>query len=234
MVERLDVPVGDGVMPARLWLPEAGTGPGLVLLQEIFGVTRNIVRRAEDLARLGYVVAAPELFWRLERTEVDETEPGALETAMGLVGRLDWEQTVADAAATLETLRTDDRVHDGTGVLGFCFGGGLAFNVAAVDDPDVLVSYYGSALPDLLHLAPQVSAPSLHHFGTADSFLDAETVARIRAAVTGTGHTVAFETYDGADHAFDNADFALHHPEASARAWERTVAFLREHLPAGS
>ncbi|MGN6131753.1 MAG: dienelactone hydrolase family protein [Nocardioidaceae bacterium] len=231
MSERLDVPVPDGLLPARLWVPEAGSGPGIVLLQEIFGVTRNIVRRAQDLAALGYVVAAPELFWRLDRTEVDETEPAALETAMGLVGRLDWEQTVADAVATLQVLRADDRVRGRVGVLGFCFGGGLAFNVAAVADPDVLVSYYGSALPDLLDLAPRVTAPSLHHFGTADSFLDAATVARVRAGVTGTGSTVAFETYDGADHAFDNADFALHHPEASARAWRRTVAFLAEHLP---
>jgi carboxymethylenebutenolidase len=115
-------------------------------------------------------------------------------------------------------------------VLGFCFGGGLGFHVAAVAEPDVLVSYYGSALRDLLHLAPQVTAPSLHHFGTADDFVDAGTVERIREAVTSTDADVRFETYDGANHAFDNDDFYFHHPEASALAWQRTLELLAQHL----
>jgi carboxymethylenebutenolidase len=93
-----------------------------------------------------------------------------------------------------------------------------------------MVSYYGSAIPGLLHLAPQVSAPSLHHFGLADEYIDADTVARIRDAVAGRDG-VEFETYVGANHAFDNSDFVLHHPEASAVAWQRTVAFLHERLP---
>jgi carboxymethylenebutenolidase len=118
-------------------------------------------------------------------------------------------------------------------VVGFCFGGGLAFNVAAVDAPDVLVSYYGSSIPDLLDLAPQVTAPSLHHFGTADDYLDQDTVERVRAAVTAGEGTVEFERYDGANHAFDNPDFPLHHAEASALAWKRTLAFLARELPAG-
>ncbi len=115
------------------------------------------------------------------------------------------------------------------GVVGFCFGGALGFNVAASGDPDVLVSYYGSSLPTMLDLAPDVTAPSLHHFGLADSYIDTDTVAAVRTALTGPN--VTFETYPGADHAFDNPDFALHHPEASALAWGRTVEFLAEHLP---
>jgi carboxymethylenebutenolidase len=150
---------------------------------------------------------------------------------MGRVQQLDWDTTVADAVAALEHLRGRDEVDGRVGLIGFCFGGGLAFNVAAVDDADVLVSYYGSSLPGLLELAPQVTAPSLHHFGLADDYIDAETVSRIREAVTAGRDDVRFETYDGANHAFDNWDFALHHPEASALAWRRTVDFLHEELP---
>ena len=95
----------------------------------------------------------------------------------------------------------------------------------------MLVSYYGSALPGLLDLAPQVTAPSLHHFGTADDYIDGPTVERIREAVTAGDATVEVETYEGANHAFDNSDFALHHPSASALAWERTLAFLARELP---
>jgi carboxymethylenebutenolidase len=117
-------------------------------------------------------------------------------------------------------------------VLGFCFGGGLAFNVAAETEPAAVVSYYGSSLTDLLGLAPQVTCPSLHHFGTADDFLDADAVRTVTGAVTADGRPARVETYDGANHAFDNDDFVLHHPEASQQAWGTTLAFLREQLPA--
>ncbi len=232
MDQRIGVTVADGSMPAQLWFPPAGTGPGLLLLHEIFGVSGYVRRRAADLAAAGYVVLAPELYWRLGGAVLDESSPTALDDAMGLVSRVDWSVTVADAVAALGSLRALPQVRGGSGVLGFCFGGGLAFNVAAQDSPDVLVSYYGSMLPNLLDLAPRVTAPSLHHFGEADAYVDLPTVERIRQAVTtGPGGPVRFETYPGANHAFDNPDFTLHHPEASALAWERTLAFLAEHLP---
>ena len=227
--ERTTITTAGGEMPAWQWAPPGGSGPGVLLLQEIFGVSSYIKRRGAALAAAGYVVAAPELYWRLGPSlpALDESAPGVLETAMGRVNRLDWEQTVGDAVAALDVLRSrTDRV----GVLGFCFGGGLAFNVAAVSEPDCLVSYYGSALPQLLDLAPQVTAPSLHHFGLADDFIDTETVSRIRSAVTAGGAEVEFHTYENANHAFDNDDFALHDPSASALAWERTLDFLGRHL----
>jgi carboxymethylenebutenolidase len=222
-----------GEMPARLWLPPSGRGPGLLLLQEIFGVSGYIQRRSADLAAAGYVVLAPELYWRLDTTPIDESAPGAIDEAMGRAQQLDWPTTVQDAVAALRRLKAREEVSGGTGVIGFCFGGGLAFNVAAVEEVDALVSYYGSALPGLLDLAPQVTAPSLHHFGTADDYLDTDAVARIREAVTSGGTPVEFETYEGANHAFDNDVFVLHHPQASKLAWQRTLAFLARVLPVG-
>ena len=232
MSQRDGVPTDAGEMPAYLWLPEGGTGPGLLLLQEIFGVSAYIQRRAADLAAAGYVVLAPELYWRLDATRVDESSPSAIDDAMALAGQLDWDTAVTDAVAALRHLRARDEVHGGAGLVGFCFGGGLAFNVAAEDSPDALVSYYGSAIPDLLDLAPLVKAPSLHHFGLADDYIDSASVERIRAAVTADGRPVEFEVYEGANHAFDNDDFFLHHPEASALAWQRTLDFLGRTLPA--
>ena len=222
-----------GEMPAALWLPEAGSGPGVLLLQEIFGVSTYIRQRGADLAEAGYVVLAPELYWRIDQGAIDESAPDAFDQAFGAMQRLDWDTTLEDAVAALEHLRAREEVRGGTGVLGFCFGGGLAFNVAAVDKPDVLVSYYGSAIPGLLELAPNVSAPSLHHFGLADEYIDPATVERIRVAVTDTEAPVQFQTYDGANHAFDNPNLHLHHPEASATAWRTTVDFLHRELPIG-
>jgi carboxymethylenebutenolidase len=218
-----------GSMPAHRWLPEGGQGPGLLLLQEIFGVSKFIRARAADLAALGYLVLAPELYWRLDQTEVDEDAPDAIEQAVALRMRFDWDVGVRDAQAVLEWLRADTAVGPGVGVFGFCFGGGLAFNLTAIDAPDVLVSYYGSDIPRLLELAPRIGAPSLHHFGLADVYIPMDAVTRIEAAVRRPG--VQFETYPGAGHAFDNPMPVFHDPRASAQAWARTVAFLQREFP---
>lgn len=219
-------------MPAFRFLPEAGSGPGIVLFQEIFGVSDYIKSRAADLAALGYVVFVPEIYWRLDDSEVDDSRDDALERGLALMSRVDWDAAVRDGVATLSVARADEHVRGGVGVVGFCFGGGLAFHVAAVDDPDVLVSYYGSALPNLLGLAGEVTAPSLHHFGTSDDYVPLEVVERIREAVA--GEHVRFELYDAAGHAFDNPMPIFHHPEASAAAWRNTVDFLSTYLPAAA
>jgi carboxymethylenebutenolidase len=230
------VPTGTGDLPTRLWLPPGGQGPGIVVLQEIFGVSPYIRRRAAALARLGYVVAAPEMFWRLGVTDPVEGED-ALQQGMALVRRLDWDRAVLDAYAAVEWLRDREDVTAGVGVVGFCFGGGLGYAVAAgleaegATPLDALVSYYGSALPGL-HDTVAVSAPSLHHFGLADSFIDTDTVRRIEASLAKEPQTVVV-TYAGADHAFDNDDMPWFHAGASGEAWARTLEFLREQLPTG-
>lgn len=220
----------DGDMPALMWLPATGTGPGLVLVQEIFGLSAYIQARAADLAQLGYLVLAPELYWRLPDHEIDEDQPNALDRAMSVAGRVDWNQVVSDTASALRSLRERTETGGVAGLIGFCFGGGVAFNVAAVEEPDVLVSYYGSALPGLLGLADQVTAPSLHHFGLSDAYIDRDEIELIRNVVTANPRAV-FETYEGAGHAFDNPSPVFHHPAASNAAWQTTMRFLARELP---
>lgn len=227
VTEIVDVPVRDGEMPAHLWLPEAGRGPGIVLVQEIFGVSPYIRRRAADLAALGYAVLVPELFWRLGVAAVPNG-PDMLAEGVALSQRFDWPTGVADTVAAQRVLRERPEVTGPSALLGFCFGGGMAFEVAATESPDALVAYYGSALPRLLGLAGRVTCPTLMHFGTADAYLDPPTVERIRAAVAPQGARV--ELHDGADHAFDNADFVNFDADAAAAAWAQTTAFLAEHL----
>ncbi|MDN5724831.1 MAG: dienelactone hydrolase family protein [Propionibacteriales bacterium] len=225
----INVPTAAGEMPAHLHLPDDDIGPGLVLVHEIFGVSTYVRQRAADLAAIGYVVLVPEFYWRLDPPPIDEAAEDFLQVAMGLAEQTDWAAAVDDGVAALHQLAGLDTVRGPVGIAGFCWGGGLAFNVAAVADPAVLVSWYGSALPQLLDLAPRVTAPSLHHFGTADAYIDAEAVARIRTAVAGP--RTEFELYDGAGHAFDNPHPLFHHPAASAAAWQRTADFLARELP---
>ena len=218
-------------MPADLHLPPGGRGPGIVLFQEIFGVTAYVTDRARDLAGQGYVVLVPHVYWRQgdPRIEGDDALPRAMEA----LGSLAWPTAVADGAAALAALRARPEVDGPAGVLGFCFGGGLAFAVAAQPgaDPDFLVSYYGSALPDLLDLAPRVRCPSLHHFGLADAYIPPEIVRRIEDAVTADGADTTFRTYAGAGHAFDNPAPAFHHADAAREAWSATEAWLAERVP---
>lgn len=214
-------------MPAHLWLPASGRGRGILLFQEIFGISPYVQRRAADLAAAGYVVLAPEFYWRLGESGV-ANGPDMLAEGLALMQRLDWDAAVGDALAAQAWLREQPQVDGEVAFVGFCFGGGLAFATAAHGQPSALVSYYGSALPNLLDLAPRVQMPSLHHFGDADAYLDQQTVAHIRAAVAGP--RTDFYTYPEADHAFDNDDFVTYHPEASTIAWGLTVQFLAQHL----
>lgn len=220
----------DGELPVHRWLPPSGTGPGILLLQEIFGISSYIRSRAADLAAAGYVVHAPELYWRLTDGGLDEDAPDVLERGMALAGRLPWDEAVRDAQAALGALRSAPEVTGPVAIVGFCYGGGLGFAVAAQEAPNALVSYYGSALPTLLDLAPQVRVPSLHHFGTADTYIPLDVVGRVRQAVQQVGPQVELELYEGAGHAFDNPSPMFHHAAASAQAWPRTLRFLAEHL----
>jgi carboxymethylenebutenolidase len=224
----VEISVEGGALPVHTWLPASGSGPGILLVQEIFGVSPYIRERAADLAAAGYVVHAPELYWRLGQPPLDETAPDLLPQAMARMNGLPWDTAVADLLEALQHLRADEAVTGKVGLVGFCYGGGLAFAVAARASVDALVAYYGSAIPALLDLAPAVTAPSLHHFGEADSYIPPDVVDSIREAVTRDG--AELHTYPGADHAFDNTRPEFHHPEASALAWQRTLAFLRRHL----
>lgn len=241
----LPIPTDAGELPGLLWLPEnlEEPVPGLVVLQEIFGLSDYVQQRCADLAALGYAVLAPQLFARLDPPLVGvedwEDLDSWLAEGMELTGRLPWERAEADAIAALGALRAHGAVEsEHVGLVGFCYGGGLAFAAAASAaeesrPPSVLVSYYGSALPTLLDRAAQVEVPSLHHFGTADAFIPAEQVEQIREAVTarGTRQQVRFVLHEGAGHAFDNPHPGLHHADAAEAAWQLTVGFLAESLP---
>jgi carboxymethylenebutenolidase len=228
------VPTHDGGrMPAFLALSGAGRGPGLVLIQEIFGVTDYLKSRARDLANLGYVVLVPELYWRLgPGLATDETTEAGLQEAFGLFSRLDAAQAADDCAAALDYLRAMPEVGGRAGVMGFCLGGRLAYEVGVRANPDVVVSYYGAGIADRLEDAPKLRCPVIFHFGGADPYLPADQAQRIEAAFAGHANA-EFHSQPGAGHAFDNFRAPIfYHQAAADAAWPQTEAFLRRAYPA--
>ncbi|MEP6658581.1 MAG: dienelactone hydrolase family protein [Acidimicrobiales bacterium] len=227
------VTVEDGTFDMHVWRPAAGQGPGILLLQEIFGVGPYIRAVGERLADLGYVVGAPDVFWRLSpHWEADHSTEG-LTQSIELVGKFDFTTGVTDCVAALNRLRELPEVHRGVGVMGFCLGGLLTYQVAAHGDPDVAVSYYGSNTASFLDLAPKITCPIMFHYGGNDPYIPNEQVEQIRATFESrTDAHVHVESEAG--HAFDNHEAAMfHNPEAAQRAWARTTAFLASHLPVG-
>jgi carboxymethylenebutenolidase len=233
-VEKVSTP--DGTFDLTVWLPETGRGPGLLLIQEIYGVGDYISAVAEDLAGLGYVVAAPDLFWRLKPGhQAEHTEQG-LKESLEISSRFDPEQGVADADAALDHLAALPEVEGpeaegGLGVIGFCLGGTIAYFLAARAQLDAVVSFYGSGVPGQVDVLAQISAPIQFHFGGSDPYIPRDQVARVEQAARAADNA-EIHVEEDAGHAFHNRKAPMfHHPEAAARAWRRTEEFLARHLP---
>jgi carboxymethylenebutenolidase len=229
-VER--VPTADGDMDAHVVLPEAGSGPGIVVLQEIFGVGGYIKESADRLAALGYVALAPDLYWRIERgVTLDHDETG-MGRAFETMQKMDHELAVRDSIDALKTLRGLPEVTGGrAGVLGFCLGGTLAFQVAVGADPDVAVCYYGSGIAGALDRGGAISCPVLFHFGGQDPYIPRAQVDQV-CAFAASRPGMECHVQEDAGHAFDNHDAPMfYQPEPAARAWEITKDFLARTLP---
>jgi carboxymethylenebutenolidase len=232
--EMISATDGSGSFAGTVTVPPAGQGPGLLLLQEIFGVNEYLRAVGQRLAALGYVTLAPDLFWRQEPGVDLPHDESAMGKGMQLAQGFDADKGAADLGASLAALRSLPEVGGrGAGVLGFCFGGTMAFLAAAVHDPDVAVSYYGSGVPSMLGMADQITCPILFHFGEADPFLPLEGAKAVEAAFGGR-EGCEVHIHAGAGHAFDNS-FAptFHQPEPATAAWDQTSAFLARHLPVG-
>lgn len=230
------VTVADGSFELHVWVPAKGRGPGIVLFQEIFGVGPYIRAVGARLADLGYVVAAPDVFWRLERNWESDHTPEGLTSSIGLVGRFDFPTGIGDCVAAVARTADLPEVAGGLGLMGFCLGGLLTYHVAARTCgtplmPKAAVSYYGSNIAASLDLASKITCPIMFHFGGNDAYIPNEQVDAIKAAFAGRPDA-SVQIESDAGHAFDNHEAAMfHNAEAAKRAWAKTTAFFAAQLP---
>ena len=206
----------------QCWIqPAEGTAKGgVVILQEIFGVTDQLKGVAARYAAQGYDVAIPALFDRQMRDTVVPFSDAPVGRDLMLAADLD--ANMADTAAAIAALKA--RGCAKVAVIGFCWGGGLAVRAAQELDVACAVSFYGTRLKTYLdHPLPK---PMLGHFGLSDDHTPPEIVAEVQAAMP----LFEIHMYE-AGHAFANdARSAVYVPDAAAKAHERTAAFLARHL----
>lgn len=192
---------------------------GVVILQEIFGVTDQLKGVAERYAKLGYDVAIPALFDRHEKDAVIPFDQGMRGRDMMQASNLD--ETMADAAAAVAALKVSGSK---VGVIGFCWGGGLAIRAAQKLDVDAAVAFYGTRLPQ--YLDSPLKAPLLAHFGATDDHVPPEMLKEAQAYLP----EMEVHIYE-AGHAFANdARPAAYNKEAAEVAHDRTRDFLAKHL----
>lgn len=212
---------------AYLALPASGYGPGIVVLQEIFGVNSFMRSVADWYAAHGFVALCPDLFWRMERgvelTEADR--PKAFE----LYQKLDEAKAVEDSAAALEFLRKHPACSGRAGAVGFCLGGNLAYLLSVRYKPDCAVGYYGVSIEKSLDEAPNLSSPLLLHIAGADQFCPPEAQAQIHAALD-ANPLVTIHDYPGHGHAFGRVGGEHYDPAATELAHLRSLEFFVSNL----
>jgi carboxymethylenebutenolidase len=221
----IEFPTSAGAAPGYLAVPDGERGPGVIVLQEWWGVDEHIRSLCDRLAAEGFYALAPDLY-RGETT----TQPSEAQQKMMALSMSEVEREMCGAADYLASQPGFEG--PGVGAVGFCLGGGLAVWAAATCPNIAAAVTFYYVMP---HGKPDFSAihgPVLGHFGTADEFIPTEDANKLEAELKHAGVDTTFHYYDGAGHAFvnDTNRLGTHDPELAQLAWGRTVEFLRSAL----
>ncbi|MFF1957441.1 dienelactone hydrolase family protein [Streptomyces sp. NPDC058220] len=212
-----------------LAVPPAGHGPGIIVIQEWWGLTAHIKDITDRFARAGFVALAPDLYGGQVAHDSDE--------ALRMMAELPTERGVdLLSGAVGYLLARPETDGDTVGAVGFCMGGGFVLGLAAKDQRvSAAVPFYGvlrDGVPDFSRLKAEI----LGHYGEQDHSLPPEFLEELRSTIESqSGIVPTFHLYPGAGHAFFNDGRPeTYHARSAAQAWERTLDFLRTQLaPAG-
>jgi carboxymethylenebutenolidase len=219
-----------GEFMGYLATPASGRGPGVVVIQEIFGVNAGIRAICDAWAEKGFVALAPDIFWRLEPgVELDPLTEEAWTRGIQLMQQFSMDNGVKDIAAAIRALRSRPECTGKVGVTGYCMGGLLTFLAATRTDADAAASYYGAGTDKFVNEQHGIGKPLIIHLAMEDEYIPADAQAAIHAALDGNPHVTVYD-YPGTQHAFARVNGAHRDEEAAKLAEERTLAFFREHL----
>lgn len=222
MSEVVKLHAADGhELDAYVAMPEGTPKAALVIIQEIFGVNHHIRSVTDRFAREGYLAVAPALFDRYERGFEVGYEGEGWQRGMAIAQKMNFEWAMADTLAAI--LYARDEYKTEVGVVGFCLGGSIAWMAAAHMPVDAAVGYYGGYIAKFVAEQPKV--PVLLHFGEQDDHIPMSDIEAVRAAHP----DVPVYTY-AAGHGFNCDERSSYNEAAAKEAWQRTLAFLQEHL----
>jgi carboxymethylenebutenolidase len=226
MGEMIEFPGKGHVDRGYLAVPASGSGPGVIVIQEWWGLVPHITSVCDRLAAEGFTALAPDLYHGRSTTEPDEAQKEMMNLDIESAGR-DLESAVAHL---LDSPSTSGHT---AGVVGFCMGGGLALYLASREEEiSACVAYYGvGPARDSMDFST-MKASVLGHWGERDGSYDHATIEGLEMRLREAGVRVESFWYD-ADHAFFNdVRPEVYSEEAARLSWDRTLAFFREHVRA--
>lgn len=231
MGKEVAIPAKDGNFMGYLSTPTSGKGPGVVVIQEIFGITPWVRSVADWLASEGFVAMALDLFWRMKPgVLLDPTKGTDLKQAFDYYGRFDADKGVEDVQATITALRKTPGCTGKVGTMGFCLGGLLTYLAAARTDTDAASSYYGGGIHTKLGEVKNITKPTLLHLAGKDDYIPQEAIDQIVAGVKGNPQ-IAVHVYPGMPHAFCRANDPTHYrADACQLAHKRTLEHFKTSL----
>jgi carboxymethylenebutenolidase len=225
----LNIKAADGgLFKGYIALPQKQPAPGVVVLQEIFGINDFVRETTDALAQSGFVALAPDLFWR--RKPGVELHESQREEGQSYLKSMSEPLAVTDSISAMQALRAHPACNGRVGAVGYCWGGKLAYLMAARSNVDAAVSFYGVGLQAALAEVANIHAPLLVHLADADILCPPPAQEQIIAAMRQRADHISIEVYEGAGHAFarrGGKPFMAIHAE---RANGLTSAFLIKHL----
>ena len=226
----------DGKMDAYVAQPKnGGNFPGVVVIQEAFGVNDHIKKVTDRIAAEGYVAIAPDIYHRESERIIPYSE---MPKAIAVMQRVVDGKAMEDVGAAIAHLKSQSNVKAGSvGVIGFCMGGRLTYLAAAhhANDVKCAVPYYGGGIPmgnpSPLSRTKEIKCPMYLFFGAKDQLISKEHVDQIKAELTANKVPFQLEIYPDAGHGFFCDDRTMSYNEGAAKdAWEKTKAFFAQHL----
>ena len=206
---------------AALAMPDADKAPAILLIHEWWGLNDQIRSVAVELARLGYLALAVDLY--------GGKIAGSPDGARALMQKVDPTATTDILVSWIDYLKKNPASTGKLGTVGWCFGGGWSLNASLATPVDATVIYYGNVKKTAADLAP-LQGPVLGHFATRDGWINQDMVSSFEAAMQSAGKPELTVHWYEADHAFANPTNARYDADDAALSWEQTVEFFRQNL----
>jgi carboxymethylenebutenolidase len=224
--------------PLSIYHPERPAVGGVVVIQEIFGVSDHIEDVCQRIAHFGWLAVAPHLFWRTGDPVVATDDFG---TALEHTGKLTPEGILADVDVALAYIQDAGLPLDATGIVGFCAGGTIAFAVATQRPIGAAVTYYGGGIteprlgfPPMAEAAPALTVPWLGLYGDLDQSIPTDQVDLLADAAAQAEVNTEVIRYADAGHAFNRDGGPSYEPASAEDAWRRMLDWFADNLTTGA